>query len=180
MAYTILSLPPLPQNHRLSLTEQAEDNFEVVLQRKIPFKSLLKPWLLGAIIGFLLGVIALTMYQYESDFAVLSVPFWIISVALFAVFINQLTEQQVLIFSKKQVWIHKKRWIASAKIHLQSQDNFDVSLLADRKGNDEVNTDDRVPVIFYRMEAFSFFEYANIEEKKWAVVALQNFKQTSA
>jgi len=180
MAYNILSLPPLPHNHRLLLTEQAEKNFRIVLQRKVPFRSLFKPWLLGAIIGFILGVIALILYQYESDFAVLSVPFWIISLALFAVFMNQLTEQQQLIFSTKQVEIHKKRWISSAKILLQSHDNFDVSLLADKKEGEkqaEENTNHRVPVAFFRMEAFSFFEYASIEEKKWIIAVLQDFKQ---
>ncbi len=181
MAYTILSLPPLPQSHRILLTEQTKDNFQVVLQRKVPFRSLFKPWLLGAIIGFLLGIIALTMYHYEADFAVLSVPFWIISVALFAVFINQLTEQQQLIFSDKQVVICKQRWIASAKMRLQPEDTFDVSLLADKKenGKDE-NSGERVPVVFFRMEAFSFFEYASIEEKKWIVTVLQGFKQISS
>ncbi|HAS40787.1 MAG TPA: hypothetical protein DCS93_09925 [Microscillaceae bacterium] len=179
MADTILSLPPLPQNHRLLLTEQAEKNFQVVLQRKVPFKSLFKPWLLGAIIGFVLGLVALIIYQYESDFAVLSVPFWIISLALFAVFINQLTEQQQLIFSEKQVEIHKKRWMASVKILLQSQDNFDVSLLADKKEKKEKDEGTKVlvPVVFFRMEAFSFFEYASIEEKKWIIEVLQDFKQ---
>lgn len=176
MAYTILTLPPLPSNHCLLLTEK-EEQVQIFLKRKIPFMSLFKPWLLGAIIGSLLGVGALLMYQYESDFAVLSVPFWIISLALFIVYINQLTEKQVLTFTQNQVQIHKKRWIASSKLNLSRQDNYDISLLADKKEVEDINQ--HVPVVFFRMEAFSLFEYASLEEKKWIVAVLQDFRQTS-
>lgn len=176
MAFTEL-LPPLPNEHCILLFDKSEDQINISLKRRIPFVSLLKPWLLGAIVGFVLGLIALLMYQYESDFAVLSVPFWIISLILLTVFLNHFFEKQEVKFTLNQVLICKKRPFSSPKLLLHKNDNYDVSLLADKKGEEVL--DQKVPVIFFRLEAFSFFEYATLEEKKWIVNVLEIFKKTT-
>lgn len=179
MADTIhkFSLPPLPSQHSLLLQEKNEQTLVITLKRSIPIVSVLRPWLLGAFVSFLLGFAALLMYQYESDFAVLSAPFWIISVALLVVFVNQLFERQQLILTNTSAIVYKKRWIASPKLLLQRKDNYDVSLLSDKEAK---NKEQRVPVVFFRFEAFSFFEYASIEEKDWVVMVLHDFRQKTS
>lgn len=178
MEQSILSLSPLPSNHRIVLQDESNDKLAIFLKRRIPVRSLLNPWLLGAAIAFVLGVAALLMYQYEPDFMLLSVPFWIISFILLALFVNQLFERQWVYFTRSQVTICKERFFASQKLLLQRNSNYDISLLADRKSEAEnALSEKRVPVIFFRLEAFSFFEHASIDEKYWIIKALRDFQR---